>query len=376
MSAHVDVSQAIGARACRVGSVDARAYTIPTEQPESDGTLAWTSTTLVSVHVDSDGHTGFGYTYTAPAAAAFVRDTLAPHLEGQVFASPMQAHDLLRRQIRNFGVVGVAACALSAVDIALWDLFSRSRGVSVADLMGAARTHVPAYGSGGFTSYSLPQLRDHMSAWAERGFLAAKMKVGRTPDKDVARVAAARSSIGDEIGLFVDANGGYEVRQALQMSERFADLGVSWFEEPRPADDVAGNREVRERAPAGLEITGGEYLWAPVEARAMIDQRCYDVIQPDVTRCGGFTGLLRIAALAEAARMPMSTHCAPALSARAALACPGVRIIEYFHDHGIIERRYLDGAEAPENGDMRPDPSTPGLGLALRRSDLEPSAAD
>jgi L-alanine-DL-glutamate epimerase-like enolase superfamily enzyme len=161
--------------------------------------------------------------------------------------------------LRNLGRRGIGAMALATVDTALWDLKARCLGLPLAVLLGMARPAVPVYGSGGFTSYDNDELRRQLGDWVEAGLTMVKMKVGRQPAADAARVAAARTAIGPAAGLFVDANGAYTRKQALAMAEHFAASGVAWFEEPVSSDDVAGLRLLRDRGPAGMAIAAGEY---------------------------------------------------------------------------------------------------------------------
>jgi L-alanine-DL-glutamate epimerase-like enolase superfamily enzyme len=358
-----------------IDRVTARAFTIPTDAPEADGTFAWDRTTMVIAEVTAAGRTGLGYSYTSASAATLVNDTLAPLAVGaDAFAVPL-LWDRMVGAVRNIGWRGVAATAISALDVALWDLKARLLDVPLARLLGAAREAVPIYGSGGFTSYPLARLREQLSGWVEReGCRWVKMKVGSAPDEDVARAAAAREAIG-AAGLFVDANGAYDRKQAMALAARFGELGVSWFEEPVSSDDLAGLRLMRDRAPAGIEIAAGEYGYEPFYFRRMLEAGAVDVLQADATRCGGITGFLRAAALADAHAVPLSAHTAPALHLHACCAAPRVRHIEWFHDHARIEALFFEGAPRPKDGVVRPDLSRPGLGLEFKGSDAAAFAA-
>jgi L-alanine-DL-glutamate epimerase-like enolase superfamily enzyme len=140
---------------------------------------------------------------------------------------------------------------------------------------------------------------------------------------------------------------------------------VSWLEEPLSSDDLAGLRALRERAPEGLAIAAGEYAWSPMDARRMLQAGAVDVLQLDVTRCGGITGALMIDALAWAHGVPTSLHCAPAASVHAGAAMRTLVHLEHFHDHVRVEHEIFDGAPAPDGGELRP-PDRPGLGLEVR----------
>ena len=354
-----------------VDRVEATAYTVPTEVPESDGTLAWTATTIVIVEVRAGTESGLGYTYAPAAAADVVHGTLAEVVIGQRSFDTGAAWQAMVGAVRNMGRPGVASCAISAVDIALWDLKARSLHVPVADLVGRTHITVPAYGSGGFTSMTDSELCRQLQGWAEEGFGAVKMKVGRDPEADVRRVEIARNTIGDGIDLFVDANGAYARKQALAFAEAFARHGVRWFEEPVSSDDLEGLRLLRDRAPAGLDVAAGEYGYDLPYFKAMLAAGAVDCLQADVTRCGGITGFLRVGALADAACLDLSAHCAPHVSAHACSGIWHLRHVEYFADHARIEPLLFDGAILPNDGALRPDDERPGLGIELKRRDAE-----
>jgi len=349
-----------------IGEIQVSAYDVPTEsQPESDGTAIWSKTTLVVVEVQAGAWRGLGYTYADAGAARLLRDVVTPAVRGLHPFDTRRIYEAACASVRNHGRSGAGAMAISALDVAAWDLKAKMLGVPVAKLLGTVRSEVPAYGSGGFTSYPESRLADQLSRWADEGFRFVKMKVGREPDRDLQRVRTARKAIGRGRALFVDANGAYSRKQALRFARDFAEEGVSWFEEPVVKTDLQGLRLVRDAAP--MEVTGGEYAWEPHDFRELLP--VLDVVQADVTRCGGFTGFLDAHALVRAHELPMSTHCAPALHVALGCALPGVRHLEWFFDHQRIERMLFDGAPTPDHGLLRPDVSRPGLGLVFKAQD-------
>jgi len=353
-----------------VERVTARVYAIPTDAPESDGTFAWTETTIVVVEVDAGGKTGIGFTYAAPAAASIV-GTLEPLLlGGDAFA--IETHwTAMIGAVRNLGWRGICANAISAIDNALWDVKARILELPLVTLLGAARPAIAAYGSGGFTSYDETRLCAQLAHWVEEGGCRfVKMKVGRQPDSDISRVTAAKAAIGDA-ALFVDANGAYACKAALEFAARYRDAGVTWFEEPVSSDDLEGLRLIRDRAPGGLDIAAGEYGYEPFYFRRMLEAGAVDVLQADATRCCGITGFLRAARLCDAWGMPMSAHCAPAMHLHVACAAPRMRHIEWFHDHVRIEQMLFDGAPSLQGGQVAPDLSRPGHGLDFKHDDAQ-----
>jgi L-alanine-DL-glutamate epimerase-like enolase superfamily enzyme len=278
----------------------------------------------------------------------------------------------MQRAVRNLGRSGLAACAISAVDTALWDLKARLAGVPLALLLGRRRDRVPIYGSGGFTSYSDQRLGEQLSAWVRRdGCRSVKMKIGSEPGRDPHRVAVARAAIG-EAELFVDANGAFSARQALGFAHACAEADIRWFEEPVSSDDPAGLRLVRESMPTATDVAAGEYNYTLDDARRLLQADAVDVLQADVSRCGGITGFLEIAALCEAHHIDLSGHCAPALHLHVACAAHRLRHLEWFHDHVRIEAMLFDGAPRPAAGAIRPDLGRPGAGLDFKEQDAEP----
>ena len=355
-----------------VTKVRASAYTIPTDKPEADGTLTWDKTTLVLVEIDAGGKTGIGYTYSDASNAALINDKLADAVRGADALDIPAAHRKLRSVVRNLGQAGLSATALSAVDCALWDVKAKLLDLPLCRLLGKSRDAIFIYGSGGFTTYSDAELKQQLGGWAHQDQCRwVKMKIGSNPARDPERVAAARQAIGDQCGLFVDANGAFDRKQAAGLARRFAREGVIWFEEPVSSDDLAGLALLRHDVPAPMEVAAGEYGYTPDYFHRMLDAGAVDVLQADVTRCGGITAWLRVAAVCEAHHTDLSGHCAPALHLHAACAAPRFRHLEWFHDHVRIEHMLFDGAPSPHDGKISPDPSRPGLGLTFRRQDAE-----
>jgi L-alanine-DL-glutamate epimerase-like enolase superfamily enzyme len=354
-----------------IRQIEVSAYTIPTESPESDGTLVWDSTTIVVVEVHGGGKVGIGYSYAAPAAAGLVRDLLAGTIMQKDAMAVSAAWQSMVSAVRNIGRPGIASAAISAVDNALWDLKARLLNLPLVVLLGPMRESIPVYGSGGFTSYSIEQLRTQLQAWVSEGITWVKMKVGRNPEADAERVQTARDAIGPGAGLFVDANGAYSRKQALEKARAFSDFDVSWFEEPVSSDDLEGLRLLRDRSPGGMEIAAGEYGYDLFYFRRMLDAGAVDVLQADATRCAGITGFMAVGALCQSRSMLLSAHTAPSLHAHPCCALGPACHVEYFFDHARIEPIIFDGVLIPENGALRPDLTRPGIGLELKRRDAE-----
>ncbi len=358
-------------RETAVERVDVSAFTIPTSSPEADGTLAWNETTLVIVTVGAGGALGLGYTYADLATAELIDRTLSRIVLGKSASGVPAIWSAMVAGIRNLGRPGICSMSIAAVDNALWDLKARLLGIPLVTLWGQVRESIPVYGSGGFTSYTSGELQGQLNGWISEGIRAVKMKVGSHPEADLGRVKLARQSIGPRNELFVDANGAYSRKQALQRAEEFRALDVSWFEEPVSSDDLAGLRLLRDRAPAGMEIAAGEYGYDSVYFRRMLEAGAVDVLQADATRCAGATGFLQADALCQAFGVPLSAHTAPSLHMHLCCAALAARNVEYFHDHVRIEQMFFDGAAQAREGAIRPDLSRPGFGLELKEPDVE-----
>ncbi len=350
-------------------------YTIPTDLPEADGTLAWDSTSLVLVQPTTrSGITGLGFAYGDAATATLVRDTLGPVVIGLDVRDTTAAWEMMVRSIRNLGRPGISSMAIAAVDIALWDLKARCLELPLFRLLGPVRDQIPIYGSGGFTTYPIAHLVEQLAGWVEQGIPRIKMKIGtdrgRSWREDLKRIRAVRDAVGYDVELFVDANGAYDRTQARTLGGRFVDeLGVSWFEEPVTSDDLGGLSRLSEVLP--LDVTAGEYGYHLGYFQAMLQAGAVDVLQADVGRCAGITEWLRVADAAAAFKVPFSAHCGPALHLHPATVPTNLRHIEYFHDHVRIDHLLFDGIVEPVDGCLSPDPSRPGLGLELKTADAE-----
>ncbi len=351
--------------------LEATAYTVPTDAPEGDGTLAWDSTTVVVVEVEADGVVGTGWTYGPAACASLVQQKLTSEVVGRDALDVQAGYHAMVRALRNAGRPGIASLAVSAVDTACWDLKARLLGLPLHRLLGGVRETVPAYGSGGFTTYDEQQLCAQVDGWMSAGMRRVKIKIGESwgadVARDVARTRTTRSLVGDDVELFVDANGAYTASQARRVFGDLEPLGVTWFEEPVSSDDLLGLRDVREHVTA--DVTAGEYGYDLTYFERMCAAGAVDCLQIDVTRCGGITEWMRVSAVAAAHHLDVSGHCAPALHTALGAVTANFRHLEYFHDHVRIESMFFDGLPELVDGSLVPSPS-PGNGLTLRRPDV------
>ena len=328
------------------------------------------------MHAHGAGACGLGYTYADVSTAKLIESKLAGVVRGRDAMAPQRHGRRWSSRLATSGRPGITSMAIAAVDLALWDLKARVLGLPLCQLLGMARERVPVYGSGGFTAYSPQRLAEQLGGWVDAGIPRVKMKVGSVPSEDSARVLLAREAVGPATELFVDANGAYSRKQALELAERFrAAAHVSWFEEPVSSDDLEGLRLVRDRAPTGMPIAAGEYGYDLPYFRRMLEAGAVDVLQADVTRCAGITELLRVGSLCRAHGVPLSLHCGPSIHLHPATALESFLHLEYFHDHVRIEHMLFDGVVDPIDGALTPDLDRPGIGLELKREEAERYAA-
>jgi len=360
-----------------ITGLHASAFTIPTDLHEADGTAAWNSTTITVVTAESDGVRGTGWTYGPSACATVVEELLADVVLGRDPLAVPGTWYAMVEAVRNATRAGVAGYAISAVDVALWDLKARLLNLSLVDLFGAMREQVPVYGSGGFTTYSEGQLASQLTGWVETHQIPrVKIKIGEgwghNEQRDQRRVLQAREIIGPAAALYVDINGAYSAKQAVRVLQGVAEANVTWVEEPVSSDDLAGLRMVRHELPA--DVTAGEYGTGLTYYRRMCAADALDCLQVDATRCGGYTEWLRTAAVAAAYELEVSAHCAPHLHAAVAAATPHLRHLEWFHDHVRIEAMLFAGALDPSGGTV--SPAGPGHGLTFLPEAAEPYQAE
>ncbi|MGI8677553.1 MAG: enolase C-terminal domain-like protein, partial [Jatrophihabitans sp.] len=317
----------------------------------------------MTVTIEAGGHTGLGWTYSSPAAAAVIEHHLADAVRDRDAFDIAAGWDAMHRAGRNFGTRGLYLQAMSAVDIAWWDLKAQLLDAPLTGLLGRCRDQVPIYGSGGFTTLTQTQLADQVKWWRSVGCTRMKIKIGESwgtcVERDLDRVHLLRELAGPQVELMVDANGGYDIGRARRVGAALDELGVVWFEEPVSSDDLHGLRELR--TALRCDVTAGEYAADVFEVRALLP--VLDCLQLDATRCGGYTGFLRGAALAQAHNMQVSAHCAPALHAPVCAAIANLRHLEWFADHARIEPVLATGTPPAADGALTVQTDRPGHGM-------------
>ena len=295
----------------RITNIEGFNLSAPLERP-----FGWSNGWISSRRVDAlkietdEGVTGWGEGYVG-AGGGFVREHFGDLLIG---ADPLNRNGLWRRMFdrvyngNNAG--GFGGSAVSAVDIALWDIAGKAAGQSVSDLLGGrVRDKVAVYATGlYYTKGEFPtRLLDEAARYVELGFKGMKTKVGGLPiQEDVWRVGALRRAVGDDIRLMVDANQAYNAAAAIRIAQRLEEFDITWFEEPVNAKDVDGYLQVKAAAP--MPVAGGENLRTRYEFKDFFARRAYDIAQPDVVNAGGISEMRNIAAAANAFGIQVNPH--------------------------------------------------------------------
>jgi L-alanine-DL-glutamate epimerase-like enolase superfamily enzyme len=362
----------------RIDSIETGLYHVPLASVMTDarhGIMRDFAVITVRIRTE-DGTEGLGYSYTVgqtggSAVHALVRDSLAPLVMG---ADPRRTEELWEKMwwhLHYIGRGGIASFAISAVDIALWDLKAKLAGEPLWRLLGGHDPRVKVYAGGIDLELPLDQLLVKTEANLARGFRAIKMKVGRERLRDdVARVAAVRELIGPDIPLMVDANMRWTVAQAIRASHAFAEHDVYWLEEPTIPDDMEGHRRIEAEGP--LPVAAGENLHTIYEFQKLISAGGVSFPEPDMSNIGGVTGWMKVAHLAEAHNLPVTTHGVHDLHLPLLAAVPNASYLEV---HGFSLERYLQHPFEIVDG-VSIAPSRPGHGVALQWDLLDEHKAE
>lgn len=322
--------------------------------------------TLVKVQT-TDGVIGWGVTYHevgGEAIKTLIEHDMAPKLIGR---DPFDTEVLWQEffgYLRGVGRKGLMFAALSAIDIALWDIKGKALGVPLVKLFGGGRDQVPVYGSGGWTSYSDQQLVAEAVDIVSRGYTTIKLKVGvdggRNPNRDVERIRQVRQAIGPDIGLMLDANNCWDAATAARFANRVADQNPLWLEEPVFADDIPGL--ARFRRATDVPLATGEHEYTKFGVRDLLLNEAADIIQADGTRAGGFTEMLKIAALTQAWNVQFAPHAMENVHLPLVAALPNAPFLERLLMFEDVTARVFPEAALPVAGYLAV-PAAPGLGL-------------
>ena len=330
------------------------------------------------VHIITDsGLEGLSPSGGGRAGQMLIEGTFKELLVGQDPLNIEKIWDDLFWCVRGVGRKGLAFCALSAVDVALWDLKAKHFNVPLYQLLGPYTDSVPVYGSGGWTNFNTEELVAEQTGYVERGFKAVKMKVGKDFGKsereDLQRLAAVREAVGDDIEIYIDANNGYYAKQAIYMGKAFEEYRVGWFEEPVLADDIDGLAAIAKAI--NIPVATGEHEYTKFGFKELISRGGADIVQPDVGRVGGITEWMKVAHLAHAFNLPVAPHAYQLIHLHLACATPNLKVVEYLGISEESDKVAYKEWSAPKDGMWSPDPNKPGLGLELDPEAVEKYAA-
>ena len=355
----------------RIVAIDLLQVDLPPPVPRSDAIQSFVTqeTPIVRIRCD-DGSEGTGYSYTigtgGSSVIALLRDHLLPKLIGRDPAHIEAIWRELMFMTHATTVGAITSLALAAIDTALWDWRCRRDGQPLWLAAGGAKQRIPVYTTeGGWLHLPVDSLVSQTVAAKEAGFKGAKIKVGKPHvSDDVARLSAVREAVGDGFDIMVDANQCFTLSEALRRAPRYAELGIAWFEEPLPADDLIGHQRLA--AASAVPIAVGESLYSPAQFAAYIQSGAAAIIQVDVARVGGITPWLKVAHMAESFNLAVCPHFLMELHVSLCAAAPSAAWVEYIPqlDAVATSRMLIEGGHAVA-------PDTPGLGIAWRWDELQ-----
>ena len=367
----------------RITDVTAGVYAKPFETPIANGKYTYTASKVVIVRVRTDdGIEGVGFTGgigmpTGRDMIGTIVENMAPALLGE---NPFHVERIWESLYRPkvFGRKGLATRALSALDIALWDLISRAVELPLYRMLGGYTDEVKAYIAGGYyeEGKGTRELQDEMLAYLEQGAKAVKMKVGAASlREDEARVAAVRDAIGDDIDLLVDANNAYVTADAVRMARILEAYNAYWFEEPVSPDNMRGSAETARSTT--IPIAAGENEYTRWGFRELFEQGAVRIVNPDAMVLGGITEYRKVAALAAAYEIPIAPHGMQEIHIHLLAAFPFPLILEYYNPNvvGLNDIMFHERLELTTAGTVRV-PQGPGLGVDINWEALEPYKID
>jgi len=351
----------------RIARIESSVHNIPVGKEMTDAIHRLSSLELLIARVATDdGLEGTGWSYTlgtgGSALKALVDDSIAPVLTGENADNIERLWDLMWRGLHAIGSSGATSLAIAAVDIALWDILGRARGLPLFRLLGGQRDRVPIYGSGVNLYFTMEELLEQVAGFLSQGVHGVKIKVGR-PDvgEDVERLAAVRDLIGPHMRLMVDANQGWSVGEAIGRARAMEEFNLFWLEEPILADDHIGYETLARSI--NIPIAAGETHYTKYQFCDLFQRRAVSFVQADVNRVGGITEWMKVAHMAQAYNLPMCPHGLEEVHAHLTCAVPNGYIVE----HVVAGERHwghVANPLEPVDGYLSPR-ETPGHGVEL-----------
>ncbi len=355
-----------GRKDVKISNLETRLYRIPLPSPMTDavhGEMTHFEVVMVLLETQ-DGTRGLGYTYTIGQGGAAIRSLLEEVIRPILLqADPGRIEALWEKmwwQLHYIGRGGLASFAISAADIALWDLAGRRLATPLWRLLGGFSGQVRPYAGGIDLHLDLDGLLAHTQQRLDQGFTAIKMKVGRPRlQDDVARIKAVRALVEDDTPLMVDANMRWDVSTAIRAARKFRPYDVYWLEEPIVPDDISGHARIAREG--GVPLASGENVYTPYEFQQLIQHGQIAFPEPDVSKVGGITNWMRVARLAYAHNLPVTSHGVHELHLHLLAAIPNASFLEV---HGFGLERFMLQPPVLDHGMMKA-PETPGHGVAF-----------
>ena len=366
----------------RITQVDCQVLQLPLIRPVSLASDGQRGTRLdqvfmLVVHLDTDaGHRGLGFAYALHGGGKALQDILTHDLAPLVIGEDPLDHERLGNKVywrlQSIGRSGLVAHAYSAIDLALWDLKGKAAGLPLYKLLGGARESTPVYGADtGWLWMSPEEIIEASRPYLDQGMMGIKVWIGgASPESDAERLTRIREALGEDLWLGVDASQRYDFATALSMGHFLEEeVGADWFEEPVSCEDVESHARLVERLEVPIAL--GESLFTRDEVARYLEWGAVDVLQPDVTRVGGLTAFLKVAALAEQHHRPLAPHLLPEVCVHLACGLEHVKAVEYMP---WLRPAFVD-PPAIVNGQMVP-PKRPGLGLEITSDAVEKYRVD
>ncbi|NEU31448.1 mandelate racemase/muconate lactonizing enzyme family protein [bacterium LRH843] len=317
----------------KITDIKTTIVSIPFSKPLAVSTFNLESRDVVIVEVTTDqGVTGIGYMMTLGRGIRTLKSVIDNELKDLVIGEdPFYRQKIWEKlwwQLNFFGRKGAAVYAISAIDVALWDIMGKITNLPIHSLLGPSKDKLEAYGGGGWLSLSIDEILDEVENYKKLGLKAYKMRVGLQDwRKDVERVKAVRDAFGYDLEIMIDANQGLDVASSIILGRELEKLGVYWFEEPVHADDIAGLAQIAETL--DMRVATGETEYGRYGFKDIIDRKAADIIQIDIQRVGGITEWIRVANMADAWGLKVTPHLFWEISNQLTCAVPNAVYIEY-----------------------------------------------
>ena len=362
----------------KISKIQTQIVRLPADEPLAGGPAAPGMTrNFVTLRIGTDaGIEGIGYTFFGAALTGALREAVDAFGQLAIGEDPLRTEAIgakLRTAAAGSGPGGIQTLALSAIDIALWDIKGKALNLPLWQMIGGARERVPTYASGALMRhFPLDHLVKAGPKLVEKGFRQMKTQLAlpgdTSPAIEVDRIRRMREAIGPDIDLMCDINQRWRVEQAIDIGKRIEDVHLYWLEDVTAHDDYPGLARVSEAL--DTPVAGGEYLYGPVPFRHMMEARSVDIIMIDLMRAGGITGWLKIAGMAEAFNLPVVSHLVPEIHVHLIAAIPNGLTVEYMPwTFGLFEE-----TPQPVKGELVV-PKKPGLGLKFDEAALKRFAA-